>query len=244
MIYKESFDLGMSNLIVSTIKELKDNEKESIRILIDSFSKELNHNISDSSAWRFNNAQIFIGIYIQPEFIQYFKYVLNLYKKYPDTFAPFGQFAFKEDMASFDESENIAIKTSDFKFDTAYFRNLFITEYVASYLKELKVQEFLIEHDNICIANGENGWLINKNGIQHKLVNKACCFFFYKVSGFKTHKFGAIDNELSDSEAIVVGNNPAELKILAPQIQYLNTKTDVARFAQENEVQIVFANTK
>jgi len=239
MVSKINFPLGNQSLFLTTLKELSKKDIEDLEFLIETFSIELNHHITDSSAWRFNTGQAQIGIYFQPEFIQYFNFVYTLFKSYPDTFNPFSVSALSEGQIEIDEDEKMIVKNIDFEFDTSYFRNIFIMEYISEYLREAVINEFLIELDENYIAQGEKGWLIRNEGLQYNLINASAINFRYDPSGFKSHKFGAIDNDLQPSPAFVIGEDLGSLKILTPQINYVNTITDLTKFSEENNVEII-----
>jgi len=242
MIFKENFKIGSNIVEISTESALSKKVKEEIEFLIAFFLKELNHNIADSSAWKFNNGQIKLPIYVKPEFIHYFKYVFKLFNNHPDTFTPYSVSFFNMDMVSLDDNDEYIVKNQDFKFDTSFFRVIFVLEYIAAYLKEKKINAFLIESEEKYIACGNNGWIINPYGHEYKLIDSAAICFHYVPSGFESHKFGAIGNDLKESDALAVGKSLAELRVLTPQIVYLNTKTDLTRFAFENEIEVVFLN--
>ncbi len=240
MIFKEILNIGSNEIELTTQSQLSKKTISEIQFLIDFFSKELNHNIKESSAWKFNNGQIRIPIYVKPEFIQYFKFVYKIFSNHPDTFEPFSISFFKIDYVSFDNNSEYIIKNTDFKFDTSFFRLNFIVQYIAEYLKEKKFDTFLIQWDEKYIAFGNYDWEVLPGGHKYILNNSSAIFFHYSPSGFESHKFGAIQNELSESDALVLGQDLSELKVLTPQINYLNTKTDLSKFSYENNIKVVF----
>ena len=115
MIFKEILNIGSNEIELTTQSQLSKKTISEIQFLIDFFSKELNHNIKESSAWKFNNGQIRIPIYVKPEFIQYFKFVYKIFSNHPDTFEPFSISFFKIDYVSFDNNSEYIIKNTDFK---------------------------------------------------------------------------------------------------------------------------------
>lgn len=240
MIFRTNYAFGNKEIYLTTLKKQSAKLSESLIFLIKELSKELNHNITDSSAWKFNKGQTSIAIYVKPEFIQYFRYVYNLFTKYPDTFNPYNFRNINNAEIDIDDEEQYIIKNTDLNLDTSYFRNTFILEFIAQYLKEKEVNEFLLEWDYYFIARGKNGWIIKFEETSTNLINSSAIGFNYEPSGFKSHKFGAIENDLSEGPCFATGDDLSRLKILVPQIKYVNTKTGMKNFSEENNIQIIF----
>lgn len=247
MIFEINISFSNSNLIISTIRKLKASELSKLEFLIEMLQSDLNHNVPGSSSHNFNKGQPLMSIYVKPEFMKYFRFVLELTNKFEDTFSPFSMDGISDfnvlkitkDHFNIDVNDNIVIKNINFEFDSSYFRNIFILNFIAEFFKEQGILVYLIKLDDLYIAKGDKGWIIVNSTAKARVINNTALAFDYSPSGFKSFKFGATDNELKPSPAILVGDSLAELKIIAPQINYVNTKTDMIKFCEENNVKFL-----
>lgn len=154
------FLFGINEIQVKTEKILPDKVASNISTLLKGFANELNSNIKDSQAYKFNRAQIGIPIRLSREFLDFLQVNKTLTLKSDFRFVPFeiGNYAAKfnfDDFFKIFENDLSVVKFQQIYLDTSILRKYYAMDVLYAYLsKELKLKRFQISTKDILIVKG------------------------------------------------------------------------------------------
>ncbi len=250
MIYEYLIDFGPRVLKLKTNKEVKQKHLKNIHFILDEFLSELNHNVKNSSAEKFNSAQTNIPIYLKKEFIDFLEYNIDFYQYFSNIFNPTNiqsginiRKYYKGDI----KHGNI-IKLKNFKLDTSFLRSVYILELLKNYLSEEKIKDYEINLPNIIVSKGDQSWesrfkdsdsFFNQ---KFNLRNKNALLIKRSPDHKKRNKFGAADNKINGKEYIIIGKDLGILKSLEDYVSKLTYKTELIKASKRFKVDIVSIN--
>lgn len=205
------FLFGVNEITIKTESLLSDKVASNIATLLKSFANELNSNIKDSYAYKFNRAQIGIPIKFSREFLDFLQVNKTLTLKSNFTFVPFetgshsSKFSFDDYFRIFPEDMSI-IKFQEIYLDTNLLRKYYAFDVLYAYLsKELKLKRFSLSTKGIVAVKGL--WEFKDNEFPFNLLNNSTVVF----------------REVEEQEKIVVQKFLGEFTSMSPVKIYVET---------------------
>lgn len=165
MNYLSKFLLGNTTVKLRTNDRI--DNKQLIQSKLEELNLNLNHNIEDSFAYKFNNEGIGKEISLPQFFIDFVITNINLSKGYDYLFSPFLPLELNETVENYlTVTDKTIYKKKDVVLDTSFLRRPFLIDTFNQYLNnELKLENYLIEIDNYFVANGNKEWVIAHESI-------------------------------------------------------------------------------
>jgi hypothetical protein len=247
MIYRYNFKFGTTQLALKTLSEIKESVKENIDVLINNFLVQLNHNIRNSAAEKFNSGQINIPIHVTREFIDFFEANFDFHRKFSDAFNPFNldytEANSLEDLIVLHKRKSEIIKLKDFKFDTRHFRHAYIVDLLKQYLIEEKISDFLIQTGGINSCSGKFIWEID---FSESKTAELFRFQLFNQSGIvverdrnKKSALEFTEDKINWQAVIMIGESAFYLKGLEIFVSEIETAQDFQSFCDYWGVEIV-----
>lgn len=163
---------GTSELKIKTLVEIDDKSAAEISYFLNTFYNELNPNIANSSAHKFNNGQVGIPIYVKKEYLEFIAQHLDLLQMTDLQYQPFELSEIDTDMSDLlilDRKTSTITKTRAVKLERTINRKHFTIDVLSDFiLREKKIKDFLLVTDSIFLARGNYSWQID---IGHHIEN-------------------------------------------------------------------------
>lgn len=235
MLYLYKLQLNNKEVKIRSQDKIDQSELEKIQNKLIIIQKESNHNISDSSSFRFNELSVNSGEDFNEIFVEFLEINLKLSQSYFPRFSSLKPI-FTSDPVEIDG--NFIYKKSDLVLDTSYLRTNFAIEHIKNYLiQKLELNSFCIEYESLFTAYGNKEWIIS-----HPLIKNA--FGINDESIYLTpYQFS---NKLSKNfipDAIIFISDDCYInKIESLIFPELLTIEDYKNYCEENSIKIVFIN--
>jgi len=267
MIYTKIFNFGSKILELRTLEPINLTLEDNINFLLNTFLHELNHNVSNSFAQKFNESQINIPINLESLFLDFLEFNIDYYLHFD--FQPFDvdlknneKEKIREYFAS-DSQNEVLIKFKEVKLNTSFLRSSYIIEILKKFLEENKIHNFMIMLPDTISAVGIYTWEYQFNESEYfsdktfqiKDANALLVENIEKKRGTKREEFEEVDNELKrditpnyerfkNEEMILVGKDLSQLKLIKGEIVNLDSHKALDKAAKENEIDIIILNNK
>lgn len=239
---------GTSELKIKTLEEIPDKDAEEISYFLKAFHSELNHNLVNTSAYNFNQAQIGIPIFLKKEFMEFLLQNIEFsvrtnYKYFPfkpdlRTISP------REDIV-FDSSSSTITKFKEVYFDSSVNKKHFTIDILSDFLlKELGFKNFLISSDSVHLARGGVAWEINLDNTLGKdmvveIKNEAIVIEPAEPQYHSATKFGVLPTDVIRPEYIFLQSPySAFIKVLSTFAKHLSSNVTFNNFANTFDIQI------
>ncbi len=244
MINRYLLKIGLSDISIDLVKTLDQEKKNIIDRYISELYINLNNRISESSAYRFNKAQINIPIFVTSEFIEYIEWVNKIYKKYDDLFKPFNlKGTLFLDNVIIDKNSQTIIKLSDFEFESSYFKKEFILLQLIRLLKKLDIDEYLINFKSLFYSKGYKYWKIKYKTHTSQIKNEYALYLNIDTDEINhdklsVKKFGALNDDLNNIKGFLIGDDIVELSINSKHLKFINSKSSLIKFLKERDLKL------
>lgn len=247
-IIEYTFPSGPVQLKLRTLKKLPASVLDNIDVLINLLLNELNHNVMNSSARRFNEGQVGLPIFIEPEFIKYLNVNINYWLKEELNHLPFTSDSDIEgtsltDYFFIDTESKSLIKKFPINFNSHTLKNPFMLDFIEKYLEEVGIDNFYISLDNLHITYGENEWvteleLPNVAPLTMKMRNEAVVVEPYKFIPDEDAigKFANMDRRLSPIYLIIESQDIYKNKLLSKLTSKLQYQEDFRKFSHRHKI--------
>jgi|SRR5690606_26907159 len=251
MVYVCKFPFGGTQLNLKTLEPIHDSDAERISSFIKEFQQELNHNLINSSAYRFNEAQVNFPVLSKPSFINFLKLNILLSRSLENSFNSFVGLDKDDDIQEvivIDEKEELVTKTKDIALGASLIKNDYILDVLINFIaKELGIDAFLIETPTVYMAIGPEEWLIKIPAIEDRLGlrNEALLIEEYSNADSKNQfKFGSFEEPIEAEKLILIGNSAVTNKLRYmefPKLKYVN---DFHKHASINKIHFAVIDSK
>lgn len=242
------FPFGTSEIKLKTLREVSDEAASEIAYFLKTFHGELNHNITNTSAYNFNLAQVGIPVFLKEEFIDFLLKNINYTVDSAYFFNPFKnpneKLNLRQDFV-FDSKSKTVTKLKDVFFDTSEMKKHYTIDVLSDYLlHEVGVSDFLITSDSINLARGGKTWEVNlKNQTLKEMVldiqNESIIVEPYPLESTFTPRFGMKKEEnMSPEYLLIQGFYSATGKALSEVAKTYSSWNEFYRFAKINRVQL------
>lgn len=253
-LHKYIFPFGAKEMNISFANAQGKEVIEALSLLIHSFQNELNSRIVHSSAYGLNKAQLGLSVKVKEEFIDF------IYEniKFSNTFPEFKPFKFEKalalnkigDYVEINPKENTLTKNLNFTFDTTVLLKYFIVKKINQFLKENRISDYLLTTGTIQSSAGNLRWNANfyideiSEHVHFKLHNESAILTTINQidDDKKVSKFASVDKTVSGNFAILIGDDPCELKILTLKLGDLTKDYEFKTYAAEHGIQIMLIN--
>jgi len=157
---------GTSELKIKTLEEIDDFTASEISYFLNTFYNELNPNIVNTSAYRFNRGQVGIPLFIKKEYLEFLAQHLDLVDITNGEYQPFLLEELEENnfdnLISIDRKSNSVVKNRPISLERSINRKHFTLDVLSDYiLTEKKIKDFLLVSDSIFLARGSHSWKID-----------------------------------------------------------------------------------
>ncbi|MFS8131496.1 MAG: hypothetical protein ACMG57_06000 [Candidatus Dojkabacteria bacterium] len=157
---------GTSELKIKTLEEIDDVTASEISYFANTFYNELNPNIVNSSAYKFNHGQVGIPLFIKKEYLEFLSQHLDLVLMTNGEYQPFLlDELFENDsekLMTLDRRSNSVVKNREVQLERTINRKHFTIDVLSDYiLTEKKIKDFLIVSDSIFLARGNHSWKVD-----------------------------------------------------------------------------------
>ncbi|MEO6728323.1 MAG: hypothetical protein ABIM99_00210 [Candidatus Dojkabacteria bacterium] len=157
---------GTSELKIKTLVEIDDTTAAEISYFVNTFYNELNPNILNSSAYRFNRGQVGIPLFIKKEYLEFLSQHIELIDMTNGEYQPFIlDEVFEGEIGNLlvvDRKSNSVVKKRPMSLETTINRKHFTIDVLSDYiLTEKKFKDFLIVSDSLFLARGNHSWKID-----------------------------------------------------------------------------------
>ncbi len=243
-----TFPAGPTQLKLKTFKKLSTKVLENIDVLLNSLLTELNHNIPNSSARRFNDGQVGIPIFIDQEFINYVHLNIKYWLNQELEFLPFYAESEVEgssllDYIIIDQETKSLVKKLPVSFNSHLLKNPFILDSIEKYLIEAGVHNFYINFDNLHIAYGDIEWiteieLTDINTLTMKMNNEAVIIEPHKhiFDENAYGKFANLDRRIEPVYLIIESQDIFKSKLLSKLTPRLQFQEDFRKFSHRHKI--------
>lgn len=243
-MYKTTFSYGVSPIEVFTEKKLKYQTADLLNTLISVLSKEINHTIYGSSAYRFNEAEKDTPILLHRDFIEFLKYCLNINEDLAEEVKLFDK------KLKLQASEDSVVKNDHVTLDTSHFRKEFMFDLLKSLLVSHKITEFLISSNNLHLAHGVQSYEVIlpfddkffKTKIKNQSIQINGNFMNREVEPPK--KFASMDFVVNKSFAISTGISAADSKILFLNLLNYYYDSELKLYAEKYKSHFLMIDSK
>ncbi len=235
-----TFDTGIRDLQIQTRKKIPDTTIQGIRELIILLSTEININLVDSSAKRFNQAEKGFPIIVNSFFVQYLEKLINIQERSNNSINFFS--AYEKNCIALDHTNHMVVKKIPLALTNATYNIVFIVDLIDKYLADNKISNYLIRSHELIVTSFEKITEINPyDQVFIKLKNSAVkiCDDSLMLSTSEQLPFGAKEDELKISKAIIIGKNPYDIQALTDNLPKFKYHSSFQKFAKLNDVSII-----
>lgn len=251
MSYIYTFDEKRKPIYLETEKVITDETLENIEVLINYLERELNHNISESSARRFNDAKINFPVILEEVFLDYLVENIIVQNEETTLFKPF--LVPDEEKRAInaiiivDQSSSTAVKAADVKFNSLKMLDAFILNKISDYLVENSVKDFLIQREDNYIAVGNSTWNAKfkteniDETVNLKLKNEAIKIIDYTrldPDDSPVQRFGALHDDFVPVVYILHGNNLDFLTAVKNMMKSFGKRTKIQEVSNKYKISI------
>jgi len=246
-MYKQSFDIGVTPLTITSEKKIKEKYLDQIFRLIQFVKYDFNHKIHNSSSYRLNDTKKEVYCPLSKEFIYFLKQNHKFSLETKELFNPFSiknddDFPLEKILVY---SKAYVVKKADFVFDSSLLLQQFLIDTVYDLLKAKKIKTFLVNTQNYFSASGKKEWNISMDidsdvVFEASLKNAAIGLNFNKeFKEQKPEKFGGITSTLNPKFIIFQSSTAIENKVYAEYLKNLKSENEYKHFAKKNNQKII-----
>lgn len=253
MIYGYPFKFGTGELRAKTLRAISSEILEDIELLLQDSLDELNHNIRNSSAYKFNEGQLHVPIFVSKEFIDFLELNIIYFRQFGDAFNPFSVNEPLTDWLEFDDTlivdrkQKSIIKLKEVVFDSSFFRNAFIIDLLSSLLLEKGIHDFLLETSSITLCKGNFIWEVEFTNTRY---TKGLRFQSFTSAGIAVEKedydllriLDANESTILWSALVIFGESANYVRMISLLIEELQSEADFKEFCTSWNVEIVCIN--
>ena len=206
---------GTSELKIKTLTEIDDFTASEISYFLNTFYNELNPNIVNTSAYRFNRGQVGIPLFIKKEYLEFLSQHLELVVLTNGEYQPFllndiGQDDYGN-VISLDRRSSSVTKNTEISLERTINRKHFTLDVLSDYiLSEKKIKDFLLVSDSVFLARGNHSWKVDighhiQDDFTLELRNESIVIEPMEVH-VSTNRFGEIQEEYPIEYVFLQGN--------------------------------------
>ncbi len=206
---------GTSELKIKTLEEIDDNVAAEISYFVNTFYNELNPNIVNTSAYKFNHGQIGIPLFVKKEYLEFLSQHLELVMMTNGEYQPFTLDEIYENdsekLMNLDRRSNSVTKNREVQLERTINRKHFTIDVLSDYiLSEKKIKDFLIVSDSIFLARGNHKWQIDighhiQDDFTLEIRNESIVIEPMEIHTVK-NKFGLMDETVPIEYVFIQGN--------------------------------------
>lgn len=251
MSYLYTFDEKRKPITLESISKISDEILESLEVLINFLENELNHNLNDSSAKRFNNAQINFPVILEEAFLDYLAENITIQSDFGNGFNPFQYDSAASDSLNaiiiIDKASKTVVKAKNVRFNSLKMFDTFLLIKIKEFLLENRINDFLLQRESNNIAVGESVWTAKYStanldeSLTIKLKNesvKMIDFTELQPDNDSTVKFGAVSNDLEPIIYILHGNQLDYLTAVKNMMKSFVKRTKIQEVANKYKISI------